>query len=116
MEILITGLEVWAHHGVLPHETALGQPFVVDVALVADVAPTNDELDETIDYGALASRIHDVVAAPPRQLIETVVADVCDEVLRDPRVREVTVTLHKPRAPIAVIAADVAVRLTRARS
>jgi hypothetical protein len=36
--ITVTGIEVFAHHGVLPHERELGQRFVVDLALDLDLA------------------------------------------------------------------------------
>ena len=37
--ILLTGLRVRGHHGVLPHEAQLGQVFVVDLELAVDLAP-----------------------------------------------------------------------------
>lgn len=116
--IVIAGLEVWAHHGVLPHEAEVGQRFVVDVALELDLARAgaSDDLADTVDYGALGQRIHAVVAGPPRKLIEAVAADVADLCLEDERVEAVEVVLHKPDAPFTVPAREARVEVRRARS
>ena len=57
--IVIDGLEVFANHGVYPEENALGQKFVVSLALYADLraAGEHDSLDASIDYGSVC---HDV--------------------------------------------------------
>lgn len=115
--IVIAGLEVWGRHGVLAHEQQLGQRFVVDVALELDLAPAgaSDDLADTVDYGALSQRIHDLVAGAPRQLIEAVAADVADLCLADERVGAVEVVVHKPDAPLTVPAREVRVELRRER-
>ncbi len=53
--ISVTGIEVFAHHGVLPHERELGQRFVVDLALELDLAPAaaSDDVADTVHYGDL---------------------------------------------------------------
>jgi dihydroneopterin aldolase len=113
--IELRGLRVRGHHGVLAHERRDGQDFVVDLVLHLDLAPAgvSDDLADTVDYGALAERAAAVVAGPPRQLIEAVAADVAEQVLTDPRVVEVEVTLHKPQAPIPLAFDDVAVVVAR---
>jgi dihydroneopterin aldolase len=113
--IELRGLRVRGHHGVLDHERRDGQDFVVDLVLHLDLAPAGatDDLADTVDYGALAERAAAVVAGPPRQLIEAVAADVAEQVLTDPRVGEVEVTLHKPQAPIPLAFDDVAVVVLR---
>lgn len=116
--IHITGLRALGFHGVLPEERRDGQTFVIDVsiALALELAAAHDDLAETVDYGELASRIVANVESEPVDLIETVAGRICTLVLADSRIDEVTVTLHKPQAPISVPFADVAVTLTRRRS
>jgi 7,8-dihydroneopterin aldolase/epimerase/oxygenase len=116
--IVIAGLEVWAHHGVLPHETELGQRFVVDVALELDLAPAgaSDHLSDTVDYGALAQAVADRVAGERHQLLERVAGRVADLVLQDPRVAAVEVVVHKPAAPLRVPAREVRVEVRRTRT
>jgi dihydroneopterin aldolase len=116
--IAITGIEVFAYHGVLPEEKRAGQRFLVDVELELDLsaAGASDNLIETVDYGLLAQRIHDVVASERWDLIERVATRVAETILEDARVRAVVATVHKPEAPIAVGFSDVAVTIRRDRS
>jgi dihydroneopterin aldolase len=102
--ILLRGLRVFGHHGALPHETEHGQVFVLDLDLAIDLAPagTSDRLDRTLDYGTLARRIAELVAGPPRRLIEAVAEDVARLALEDPRVEEARVRVTKPHAPLPV--------------
>lgn len=115
--IELEGIEVWAHHGVLPHERQLGQPFVIDVVLHMDLASAaaSDDLADTVDYGTLAARVRDAATGGPHQLVETVAGRVLDACIEDPRVQEAEVTVHKPSAPMPVPAADVRVVLSRRR-
>ena len=116
--IAITGIEVFAFHGVLASEKENGQLFLVDVELSLDLAPAgaSDALAATVDYGLLAQRIHDVVASERWDLIERVATRVAETVLEDTRVGVVVATVHKPAAPIAVGFSDVSVTVRRGRS
>ncbi|RDH10318.1 dihydroneopterin aldolase, partial [Tsukamurella pulmonis] len=109
--IELTGLRVRGHHGVFEHERRDGQEFVIDLVLWLDSRPAaaSDDLADTVDYGALAQRAHDIVAGEPRNLIETVAAEIADAVVADEKVYAVEVTVHKPSAPIPLTFADVAV-------
>jgi 7,8-dihydroneopterin aldolase/epimerase/oxygenase len=66
--ILLSGLRVRGHHGVLPHEAQIGQVFVVDLELAVDLAAAGraDDLDRTVDYGSLAGRVAELVGGRPR--------------------------------------------------
>lgn len=113
--IRLAGLEVHARHGLLAEEQAGGQVFVVDVEVEIDLdeAAATDRLEATIDYAALARRIHDRVAEERWDLIERVAARVADLVLEEPRARAVAVTVHKPQAPLPVTVEDVSVTVHR---
>lgn len=114
--IELRGLTVRGFHGVFPDERRAGQDFVVDLTVWLDLstAAASDRLADTLDYGALAERAAAIVAGEPCDLIESVAGRIADDVLTDRRVRAVEVVLHKPRAPIPLRFADVAVVLTRA--
>ena len=116
--IEIVGLEVWAHHGVLLHEQALGQRFVIDVAVELDLAPAmaSDDLADTLDYGVLAQEVHATVTDARDQLIERVAQRVLDVCLADDRVAAADDTVHKPSVPLPVPAAEVLVRVRRERA
>ncbi|BCZ22506.1 dihydroneopterin aldolase [Mycobacterium senriense] len=115
--IELRGLKVRGQHGVFDHERANGQDFVVDITVWIDLdgAAASDELADTYDYGALAQLAADVVAGPARNLIETVGAQIADQVMDDERVHAVEVVVHKPQAPIPQQFADVAVVVRRSR-
>lgn len=114
--IMIRNLRVFAHHGVLPSEAERGQVFVIDLDLALDLEPAgrSDELERTIDYGALTARVAELVAARRRQLLEAVASDVADLALADQRVEQVRVRITKPHAPLGVDA-EVAVEVVRGR-
>jgi 7,8-dihydroneopterin aldolase/epimerase/oxygenase len=115
--IELRGLTVHGRHGVLEHERANGQDFVVDITVWIDLADAaaSDDLAGTYDYAALAQLAAEVVAGPPRNLIETVGGEIADLVMADERVHAVEVVVHKPQAPIAQRFADVAVVVRRSR-
>lgn len=115
--IEVTGLEIWARHGVLAHERELGQRFVLDVTVELDLdrAMSTDELGDTLDYGVLAERIHDVAVEQPVQLIERLAQKVLDVCFADGRVRAAEVTVHKPSVPLTVPATEVRVTVRRER-
>lgn len=113
--IELSGLTVRGHHGVFDHERRDGQDFRLDLTVWADqrAAAASDDLADTIDYGALAQTAAEIIAGPPRDLIETVAAEIADAVLAAPRITAVQVRLHKPSAPIPLEFDDVAVVITR---
>ncbi|MEP6843682.1 MAG: dihydroneopterin aldolase [Pseudolysinimonas sp.] len=116
--ITLTGLRASGFHGVLEHERANGQLFVIDVIVHLSLreAGASDALAATIDYGELAQRIVDAVESDPVDLIETVAERIAALVLEYPLTQLVEVTVHKPSAPIAVPFADVSVAITRGRA
>lgn len=115
--IELTGLRIFAYHGVLKEERANGQEFVIDVKITLDLreAAAFDDVEKTIHYGDLAEEIAAAVQANPVDLIETVGERIADLVLAHDRATMVSVTVHKPTAPISVPFADVSVTINRGR-
>lgn len=103
-------------HGALPEERDRAQPFEVDLDLAADLGPAgaSDALDDTVDYGAVATVVARVVGEESHQLLERLATRISDDVLAlDPRVTSVTVTVRKLRPPVAVDLATAGVTVTR---
>lgn len=115
--ISLTGLKVWGHHGVFDEEKRTGQEFGVDLTVWADLsaAAKTDHVDQTLHYGQLAERAAAIVAGQPRDLIETVAAEIADDLMTDSMADAVEVTIHKPDAPIPLTFDDVAVTILRSR-
>jgi dihydroneopterin aldolase len=115
--IELRGLTVHGHHGVFEHERRDGQEFVVDITVWFDLdrAAESDDLGDTMDYGRLASRAAEIVGGSAKNLIESVAAEIAEDIMRDERAHAVEVTLHKPHAPIPLAFDDVAVVARRSR-
>ena len=115
--ISISGLRVFAHHGVLPEERRDGQAFVIDLIAELDLRPAgaSDELAKTVHYGELAEAVAAAAQGEPVDLIETLAERVAAVTLGFAGVEHVTVTVHKPNAPIPVDFVDVAVTIERGR-
>ncbi|QNN64034.1 dihydropteroate synthase [Leucobacter denitrificans] len=115
--IRLTGLEVFAHHGVFDFEREQGQKFLVDADVQVDLraASANDDLASTVHYGELAEAIVAAVSNDPVDLIETVAERVAEVALSFSAVTEARVTIHKPDAPIEAEFADVSVTVVRHR-
>lgn len=113
----ISGVEVFAHHGVFATERRDGQIFLVDLDLVVDIAQAaaSDDLSHTVDYGSLVTDVVAAVASEPVDLIETVAERIAGVCLARERVWAVDVTIHKPDAPIPATFSDVALTITRRR-
>lgn len=116
-KILIKGLRVFAYHGVNPPEKEKGQPFELDLVLYADLrqAGASDDLMDTINYSQVVRRVTAVMQAETYNLIERAAERVAADILEHFPAAGVTVTLKKPRAPIAADFDYVAVEITRMR-
>jgi len=116
--ITLTGLRVFGWHGVLEHERADGQEFLVDLVAWFDLraAAESDQLEHTVHYGEMAERVAVIVGGRPYNLIEALAGRIGDELLAAWPLRAVEVTVHKPAAPIPLDFADVAVTILRERA
>jgi 7,8-dihydroneopterin aldolase/epimerase/oxygenase len=105
-------------HGALAFERDEVQPFEVDVVLELDLGPAGraDDLERTVDYGAVFARAREVVEGPPAALLETLAERIAVAVLADHgRIDAVTVRVRKLRAPLPGIVAWAGVEVRRVR-
>ena len=117
--IFISGLMLHAYHGVMPHEAKVGQTFSLDIVLEIDLsaAARSDKVTDTVSYDKVVTCASKAFLRQRFRLIEAAGGSVADAVLAEfSRVRSVTVTIHKPHAPIAATFSDVGVILTRTRN
>ena len=116
--IFVTGIVIHARHGVMEHETEVGQRFVIDLELFTDLSESSrtDRLADTVSYSNVVTTAIAAFRDTNYRLLERAAGAVADAILAAfPRVRAVKVTVHKPHAPIAAIFEDVGVTLTRLR-
>ncbi len=116
--ITLTGIRATGFHGVFDHERRDGQEFRVDAVLEVSSmarAARTDDLADTTDYGALALGIVAIIEGPAVNLIETLASRIAEHCLGLSDALAVSITVHKPQAPIPVPFDDVAVTVRRAR-
>ena len=116
--IFIRGILVHARHGLLEHETEVGQRFVIDLELSTDFSESSrtDRLKDTVNYSSVVDTALKAFADKNYYLLERAAGVVADAILDAfPRISAIKVTVHKPHAPIAAIFEDVGVTLTRTR-
>ena len=113
--IELRGLRVLGVHGALAEEQTRAQPFEVDIDVTADLsqACATDDLNDTLDYGAIAEGAARAVSSERFTLLERLAQRIADEILADERVQIVTVTVRKLRPPVPVDLATAAVTITR---
>ena len=116
--IFVTGLVIHARHGVMEHETEVGQRFVIDLELYTDLQESSrtDRLADTVSYSDVVTTTTAAIKNTNYKLLERAAGAVADAIMSHfPRIRAVKITVHKPHAPIAAIFDDVGVVLTRSR-
>ncbi len=114
----IVGLVLFAKHGVGEEEARLGQRFVLDISLEADVseAVKHDRLVDTVDYGEVVAVTESIFRGKRFYLIEAAAAHVAAGILAHfPAVKYVRVTVKKPSAPISAVFDYVATTVERRR-
>lgn len=116
--IHLSGLEVFAHHGVFDHERENGQRFVIDADIEWDgsVAAESDALADTLDYAAVAVAIRDAVAGEPVDLLEALALRVMKAIFAFEKAEAIILTLHKPDVLMPVDIAGVSITVRRKRS
>jgi dihydroneopterin aldolase len=119
-EILLEGMLFYGYHGVNPEEQALGQRFIVDLTVSADLseAGRTDDLTTTISYSHIFKRIRPIVETERFQLLEALGETIASTVLTEfPRANAVSVTVRKPGVAIrGSILESAGVRIRRSRS
>ncbi len=115
-QIRVNGIKAIGYHGVLPHEAIEGQEFSVDLLVTLDLraASLSDDLTQTINYADLAQIAHDNIVGERVQLIERLAGRIAEEISSAySQITSVSVTVHKPHAPVDVNFEDISVTITR---
>lgn len=113
-KIIVTGITGFGYHGVFEKERRVGQNFAVDLEVVTnfDSAISSDDVRDTVNYAELAEIAHAAIVGEPYNLIEKLANQIAHDCLDISGVTSVTVTVHKPQAPIEVPFGNVSVSRT----
>ncbi len=112
-------MEFYAYHGVFSEENKLGQMFVVDLVMEADLseAAETDDVTKTVNYAEAYEATKEIVEERTYDLVETVTAKICEAVLdKFSIVKRVTVKVMKKNPPIPGHYDYVAIEMTRERA
>ena len=104
----------FARHGVHDEEERLGQRFVLDLVLDADLraAAASDRLADTVDYGRAVAIVAEAFTARRYHLLEGAARAVALAIFDAfPTVESVEVTLRKPAPPIPATLGSVGIQL-----
>ena len=112
-KIILTGIEVFGHHGCTVEERKLGQKFIIDVELNLSDAALDDDIEKAVDYVKVLECVEKIVGGEPYNLIETLAAELADKIKSEFQIDGVKVTVHKPHSPIRFNLKDVAVEVCR---
>lgn len=115
-QIIIEDLRIYAHHGVYREENEKGQNFYLNVVLETDTRDAGllDDLEFSTNYGEVCRFLDRFVKEHTYKLIETVAEKAAEAVLLQfPLIRQITLEVRKPEAPVALPFASLSVKITR---
>ena len=114
--IEIKGIKSFGYHGVLETERVTGQDFYVDVVLEVDLsrASVSDDVADTINYAEVTDLVVREITGDPVSLIEKLAGNIADRIKATyPQAATVSVTVHKPQAPVNAQVKDISVTINR---
>lgn len=117
-QIIIQDLSIYAKHGVYKEENILGQQFLVSVYIDLDLsrAGQTDNLEHTIDYGAVCHFVKEYMQSHTFKLIESVAEHLAEELLlKYGQIEKIRIKVKKPWAPIGLPIKNVSVSVDRTR-
>lgn len=101
-KITVKNIRVYAHHGCLKEETAIGSQYRVDITVNADLkeASLKDSLSYTVDYVLIHHLIKDEMKTPSK-LLEHVAQRILNRVFEEmPLIISAKVSVSKINPPI----------------
>lgn len=115
--IKVENIRVFAHHGCLKEETAIGSDYRVDIKVKANLQTSaiSDELSDTVDYVFLNRVVREEMAKPSK-LLETVAKRIIHRVFsEDEMVSKATISVSKINPPIGGDVEMVTIKLSEKR-
>jgi dihydroneopterin aldolase len=114
--IEIKGIKSFGYHGVFESENIAGQDFFVDVLLELDLtrASATDDVSDTVNYAEITDLVVEEVTGDRVALIEKLAGRIADRIRSAyPQIVAVSITVHKPQAPVSAQVKDISVTINR---
>ncbi len=117
-KILLSGLQFFGKHGCHPAENDLGQMFVVDIEIEADLqaAADSDDLNSTVNYVEIYRHAQTVIEGPSAALLEHLAGKIGDFALEYPQVSAARVKIKKPHVAVGGVLDFLGVEIERRRA
>ncbi len=115
--IKVENIRVFANHGCLKEETAIGSDYRVDLEVKADLSTSSksDELNDTVDYVFLNKVVREEMSTPSK-LLETVAQRILTRIFNEDKlVQKATVSVSKINPPIGGDVEMVTIKLSEKR-
>jgi len=114
--IEIKGIKSFGYHGVFESENIAGQDFYVDVSLELDLTrpSVSDDVNDTVNYAQITDLVVEEIIGERVALIEKLASRIIDRIKSSyPQIMAVSVTVHKPQAPVNAQVSDISVTIKR---
>ncbi len=108
----INGVKVTACHGVLAKEKVTPQEFLIDICFDYDLtkASESDDIENAVNYAEVCETAYEVCAKNSFNLIEKLARETAFSVAEKfPAIQNISVTVHKPHAPVDIPFGDISV-------
>jgi 7,8-dihydroneopterin aldolase/epimerase/oxygenase len=118
VQVEVSGLSIYTHHGVTDAEQEIGQRLLLDIAFdVPDCdAVLTDRLEDTIDYSEVADIVALAATERSYRTLERLAAVIAERLMERFGSDVVRVRAAKPEPPIPLAIEEVAVEVTRERT
>ena len=104
MDIInLKDLRFYGYHGVLEEEKVLGQKFIIDLKLYADLskACVSDDVNDTISYALVYDIVKEIVENEKFNLIEKLGNEIIDKLFNQfNSIEKIRIEVKKPKAPV----------------
>ncbi len=100
--IQLENIEIYAHHGVFAQETSVGNTFIINLKIKADIldATESDNLEDTLNYGEIYHVVKKEMDIPSK-LLEHVGGRIIKSLKASfPSIEEIELKISKRNPPI----------------
>ena len=101
-KVILEDIKIYAYHGVLPEEALIGNNYIINAELHADLekASKSDNLDDTINYAEVNEIIHQEMAIRS-ELLEHVIGRIIHKIENQfPQITFIQIKLTKTVPPM----------------
>ncbi|MES2961821.1 MAG: dihydroneopterin aldolase [Pseudomonadota bacterium] len=104
MLLKIKNLKLQTILGVHLWEEKINREIIINVEIESDFVKSlqSDDINDTIDYDLITTKIKNLIASKRFKLVETMAQNIMDEIMQDSRVKRCKIEIDKVGAVEAV--------------